>query len=167
MYDPNRLAVALASEKWTKEGDEHMKPNMKIPVALVIAGALGTSLWACLAAAPAATQEAPASGKFYRIVDGKVDQRTYEGFRRYHGGCNHCHGPAGAGSTFAPALAEKLPGIDDFRRVVNEGRINGDSVMRAFGDDPNVAPYIDDIYAYLQARADGALGPGRPVRQEN
>ncbi|TIY04589.1 MAG: cytochrome C, partial [Mesorhizobium sp.] len=29
-----------------------------------------------------------------------------------------------------------------------------------------VAPYIDDIYAYLQARADGALGRGRPERLE-
>ncbi|TIQ52604.1 MAG: cytochrome C, partial [Mesorhizobium sp.] len=32
---------------------------------------------------------------------------------------------------------------------------------------PNVAPYIDDIYAYLQARADRALGRGRPERLEN
>jgi hypothetical protein len=39
--------------------------------------------------------------------------------------------------------------------------------MKAFGDDPNIAPYIDDIYAYLQARADGVLGPGRPTRLEN
>ena len=32
---------------------------------------------------------APASEtKPYRIVDGKVDARTYNGFRRYHAGCN-------------------------------------------------------------------------------
>ena len=36
--------------------------------------------------------------------------------------------------------------------------------MKGFAGDPNVAPYIDDIYAYLQARADGALGRGRPTR---
>ncbi|TIX83067.1 MAG: cytochrome C, partial [Mesorhizobium sp.] len=42
----------------------------------------------------------------------------------------------------------------------------GPSVMKGFADDPNVAPYIDDIYAYLQARADGALGRGRPERLE-
>jgi hypothetical protein len=29
----------------------------------------------------------------------------------------------------------------------------------------DVATYIDDIYAYVQARADGALGRGRPQRQ--
>ena len=35
--------------------------------------------------------------------------------------------------------------------------------MRGFADDPNVAPYLPDIYAYLQARADGAIGRGRPT----
>ena len=38
--------------------------------------------------------------------------------------------------------------------------------MLGFADDPNVSPYVDDIYAYLQARADGALGRGRPDRLE-
>jgi len=38
--------------------------------------------------------------------------------------------------------------------------------MKGFADDPNIAPYVDDIYAYLQARADGVLGPGRPIRLE-
>ena len=28
---------------------------------------------------------------------------------------------------------------------------------------PNVAPYMDDIYAYLQARADGVLARGHPI----
>jgi hypothetical protein len=38
--------------------------------------------------------------------------------------------------------------------------------MDGFAGDPNVEPYLDDIYAYLQARADGALGRGRPVKLE-
>ena len=38
--------------------------------------------------------------------------------------------------------------------------------MKGFADDPNIAPYVDDIYAYLQARTDGELGPGRPTRLE-
>ena len=102
--------------------------------------------------------------KLYQVVDGKVDARTYNGFRRYHAGCNHCHGPDGSGSTIAPALVDRLPDIDTFRRVVREGTRKGASVMNGFAGDPNVAPYIDDIYAYLQARADGALGRGRPTR---
>jgi mono/diheme cytochrome c family protein len=93
----------------------------------------------------------------------QADARTYNGFRRYHAGCNHCHGPDGVGSTFASSLVDRPLDIKAFRRVVREGQSNGASVMKGFGDDPNFAPYIDDIYAYLQARADGALGRGRPA----
>ena len=103
-------------------------------------------------------------GKLYQIVDGKVDSRTYNGFRRYHAVCNHCHGPDGSGSSFGPSLVGHLIDIDGFRRIVREGARNGASVMKGFAGDPNIEPYIDDIYAYLQARADGALGRGRPAR---
>ena len=34
--------------------------------------------------------------------------------------------------------------------------------MPSFGEDPNVMNYVDDIYAYLKARADGVIGRGRP-----
>ncbi|WP_143744425.1 c-type cytochrome [Mesorhizobium prunaredense] len=115
----------------------------------------------------ASSQAELAPGKFYDVVGNKVDARTYNGFRRYHGSCNHCHGPDGMGSTFASALVDRLPGIEVFRRNVRDGVRSGASVMKGFADDPNVAPYIDDIYAYLQARADGALGRGRPERLEN
>ena len=103
-------------------------------------------------------------GKLYQIVDGKVDAGTYNGFRRYHAVCNHCHGPDGSGSTIGPSLVDHLIDIDAFRRIVREGTRNGTSIMKGFAGDPNVAPYIDDIFAYLQARADGALGRGRPSR---
>jgi mono/diheme cytochrome c family protein len=118
-----------------------------------------------LSIATAVQDDAP-DGRFYRVVDGKVDARTYNGYRRYHAGCNHCHGPDGIGSTFGPSLVEALPDPDSFRRIVRDGRSTGASVMQGFADDPNIAPYIDDIYAYLQARADGALGRGRPIRLE-
>lgn len=114
----------------------------------------------------AAAQEAVPAGKFYRIIDGKVDARTYNGFRRYHAGCNHCHGQDGTGSTFGPSLVLGLPEIEAFRRIVRDGASNGTSVMKGFAVDPNVAPYVEDIYAYLQARADGALGQGRPPKIE-
>ena len=122
------------------------------PVALVLA-----------VAGSAAAQDAPGA-KLYRIVDGKADAKTYNGYRRFHAGCNHCHGQDGLGSTFGPSLVDRLPDLDAFRRIVRNGTGSGTSVMKGFADDPNVAPYIDDIFAYLQARADGALGRGRPER---
>jgi mono/diheme cytochrome c family protein len=45
----------------------------------------------------------------YQIVDGKVDKRTYNGFRRYNAVCNHCHGPDGVGGSFGPSLIEAPP----------------------------------------------------------
>jgi mono/diheme cytochrome c family protein len=117
---------------------------------------------ACLNAEVAA-QEAAIPRKLYRIVDGKVDARTYNGYRRYHAVCNHCHGPDGMGSSFGPSLVDRLPDVETFRRIVREGQNSGAAVMKGFSGDPNVAPYVDDIYAYLQARADGGLCRGRPV----
>jgi mono/diheme cytochrome c family protein len=124
----------------------------------------GVVLCATAVSLEAAAQDERAPGKFYRILDGKVDARTYNGFRHYHAVCVHCHGPEGMGSTFAPSLVSQLPDSESFRRIVLAGRRSGASVMKGFAGDPNVAPYVDDIYAYLQARADGALGRGRPVK---
>ena len=104
------------------------------------------------------------ASQFYRIVDGKVDPRTYNGYRRYHAVCNHCHGPDGMGSSFGPSLVDHLPDVETFRRIVRDGKSSGAAVMKGFADDANVAPYVDDIYAYLQARVDGALGRGRPMK---
>jgi mono/diheme cytochrome c family protein len=129
---------------------------------LVLLAIVGSIVWNVRAAFPNGLP----NGKFYQIVDGKVDARTYNGFRRYHSVCNHCHGPNGTGSTFGPSLVDKLNDNNDFRRIVREGQQTGTSIMKGFANDPNVSPYIDDIYAYLQARADGALGRGRPTKLE-
>jgi mono/diheme cytochrome c family protein len=105
-----------------------------------------------------------AQDKLYRVVNGKVDKRTYNGYRRYNSICIHCHGPDGTGGSFAPSLIETPLDLPSFRQVVLAGRTNGNSVMKGFAGDGNVEPYIEDIYAYLQARADGVLGRGRPAR---
>lgn len=125
--------------------------------------AVGGFALAAVAQEPAPAVKLP-SAKLYVVVDGKADARTYNGFRRYHAGCNHCHGPDGMGSSFGPSLVDRPVGLEDFRRIVHHGVTRGPSVMKGYAGDPNVAPYIDDIYAYLQARTDGALGRGRPAR---
>jgi mono/diheme cytochrome c family protein len=134
-----------------------MRPWQHLFLSSVLAGSLAVN-------AGAIAQDDALDGKFYQSVDGKVDARTYNGYRRYHASCNHCHGPDGLGSTFGPSLVDGLPDVDAFRRIVRDGQSNGNSVMKGFAGDLNIAPYIDDIYAYLQARADGALDRGRPIR---
>lgn len=107
----------------------------------------------------------------YQIRDGKVDWYTFSGFRRYHAECHVCHGPDGLGSSFAPALLESLKVLsrDDYMEIVVNGRENVttsvQNKMPAFGLNPNVMCFIDDIYAYLKARSDGALGRGRPAKE--
>ena len=41
-----------------------------------------------------------------------------------------------------------------------------ESVMPAFGTNPNVMCYLDDIFIYLRARANDAWGRGRPAKHE-
>jgi methanol metabolism-related c-type cytochrome len=102
-------------------------------------------------------------------ADGTVDWYTYSGFRRYHSECHVCHGPDGMGSTYAPALKDSLKTMSygDFVGVVASGRKNGNSVMPALGDNPNVACYMDDLYVYLRARAHDAVGRVRPAKKED
>ena len=105
--------------------------------------------------------------KPYKLVDGKVDFGTYNGFRRYHSDCHVCHGPAGLGSSYAPALLESLKYMSygDFANTVAAGRVGSDtSVMPAFASNPDVMLYMQDIYAYLKARSDGVIGRNRPPR---
>ncbi len=110
----------------------------------------------------------------YKVgADGTVDWYTYSGYRRYHSECHVCHGPDGEGSTYAPALKESLKRLSygDFLGVVASGRKNvtssQDSVMPAFGDNPNVACYMDDLFVYLRARANEAVGRVRPAKRED
>ena len=138
--------------------------------------------WTSLAAAdgsgdPAAVKQE--DGKYfdkdgnptYKIgADGMVDWYTYSGFRRYNAECLRCHGPDGSGSSYAPALNDSLKTLsyNDFLGTVAAGKkaVNSaqDLVMPALGDDKNVMCYIDDIYVYLRARANNAVGRDRPAK---
>ena len=111
-----------------------------------------------------------AEEKPYVVNDGKVDKGTFNGWRRYTESCLRCHGPDGAGSSYAPDLLESLKSIseDQFNETVVNGRVNvsqaKQNVMPAFGTVEDVVLYLHDIYAYLKARSDGVLGRGRPPR---
>jgi len=114
---------------------------------------------------------AASDAPMYVVQDGQVDKATFNGYRRFHGTCHACHGQDAMGGSFAPALTESLKTIDyeSFVTVVMEGRQATDatgavSAMPAFAEDPNITKHLDDIYRYVSARADGALGPGRPPK---
>jgi mono/diheme cytochrome c family protein len=124
-------------------------------------------LGAGFASTATAQQVAP---KPYTIENGKVDKKTYNGWRRYTESCMRCHGPDGAGSSYAPDLVNSVKHMtqDQFNEIVVNGRTNvtaaTQSVMPPFGTVEDVMNYLDDIWAYLKARADGAVGRGRPPR---
>jgi methanol metabolism-related c-type cytochrome len=137
-----------------------------------------------LAGAACADPKKPASekdGRFFDAdgnptynvaADGKVDWPTYSGFMRYHSECHVCHGPDGMGSSYAPALVDSLKTIDypTFLATVAQGKKDlaggQEKVMPTLGTNKNVMCYLDDIYTYLKARSDDAIGRGRPPSHE-
>ncbi|MGB8275468.1 MAG: c-type cytochrome, partial [Alphaproteobacteria bacterium] len=122
------------------------------------------------AAAEAAVEPFDPDHPYTVTPEGLVDKRTQIGYKRYHSYCHVCHGPAGKGSAIAPALMESLKVLtyEDFVTTVSNGRANittsTNAVMPSFAEDPNVMKSVDELYAYLKARADGKLGEGRPTR---
>jgi cytochrome c2 len=117
---------------------------------------------------------------------------AYVGWRVYQARCAACHGDAAAGPAKVPGLLESVRGMGT-RRFVNlvlyrydwsvVGAADGDDeatrrslvedilkrneqafAMPAWQDEPPVSAHVLDLYAYLSARADGALGTGRPPR---
>ncbi|MBX6740577.1 MAG: c-type cytochrome [Acetobacteraceae bacterium] len=141
-----------------------------------LALAAGAAAIGVLVAAAAAQQMSDATTneeKPYHIENGRVDKATYNGYRRYGDSCLRCHGPDGLGSSYAPNLVESLKHLtqDQFSEIVINGKRDVSTsqqlVMPAFGTVEDVVLYLGDIYAYLKARSDGALGRGRPKRMEN
>jgi mono/diheme cytochrome c family protein len=117
-----------------------------------------------------AAESNQATKKPYTIINGKVDKKTFNGWRRYTESCLRCHGPDGAGSSYAPSLVDSAKRMtqDEFNEIVVNGRTNvnaaSENVMPPFGEVEDVVMYLDNIWAYLKARADGVLDRGRPPR---
>jgi mono/diheme cytochrome c family protein len=110
--------------------------------------------------------------KPYTVKDGKVDMGTYKGYLYYGDACMRCHGPAGLGSSYAPALVDSLKRLS--KEQVENTIINGkkdvsassDLVMPSFGTNEDVVENLDNIYSYLKARSDGVIGRGHPEHIE-
>ncbi|MCK8515414.1 c-type cytochrome [Methylonatrum kenyense] len=104
-----------------------------------------------------------------RRVSCAVDQDTFIGWRSVGSNCAVCHGQEAAGSSFAPNLIRRVNEISEeqFFEVLKNGVQTEGSAMPGFGDNPNVWPRREAIYAYLKARANGDLPAGRPERLQD
>ena len=137
---------------------------MRYTTVLALIGAVGAG--ALLLPRQGSAQNEPV----YQVENGRVNQPVYNGYRRYGDACLRCHGPDGAGSSYAPDLTTSLKTMDfqNFAETVINGRKNVTSsagnVMPAFGTVEDVVLYMNDIYGYLKARSDGKLDRGRPKR---
>lgn len=96
--------------------------------------------------------------KLYTVVDGyKVDPETMKGFRAWRqAACDRCHG-ANQEGLVGPSLVNSLKTLskDDFVKTVRDGRL--DKGMQSFGTSPVVMDNINQLYAYLKGRSDGAI----------
>ena len=106
----------------------------------------------CLAGA------AHAQDALYNVVDGyKVDAETMKGFRAWRAAaCDRCHG-ANQEGLVGPSLVNSLKTLskEDFVKTVTVGRL--EKGMQSFGNSPVVMDNIDQLYAYLKGRSDGAI----------
>ncbi|RFC62699.1 cytochrome C [Fulvimarina endophytica] len=109
----------------------------------------------------------------YAFAGETPDWYTWRGYKKYGANCLQCHGPDGMGSSFAPDLTQSLQNIDyfEFAGIIVGGQQNkwntsGNSIMPAWGEDPNVMCSLNAIYTYLRGRADGVVGRGEPGRPE-
>jgi len=105
-----------------------------------------------------ASVTAHAQDKLYTVVDGyKVDPETMKGFRAWRAAaCDRCHGANQEGMV-GPSLVNSLKTLtkEEFVVTVRDGRLM--KGMQSFGTSPQVMDNINQLYAYLKGRSDGAI----------
>ena len=99
-----------------------------------------------------------AQDALYKVVDGyKVDENTMKGFRTWRAAaCDRCHGANQEGMV-GPSLIASLKTLTkaEFVKTVRDGRL--EKGMQSFGTSPQVMENMDQLYAYLKGRSDGAI----------
>ena len=123
-----------------------------LSIAFLVATATGGPSAAQQAAAPAQT------GPLYKVVDGyKVDAETMKGFRAWRAAaCDRCHG-ANQEGLVGPSLLTSMKTLskEEFIVTVRDGRLQ--KGMQSFGTSPMVMENMNQLYAYLKGRSDGAI----------
>lgn len=148
-----------------------------LPTALIacaLAGAAAAVADDPAPATPAVAPAAPASpadaapvnpdGKPYKVVDGyKVDEYTLSGFHTWRSAaCDRCHGANQEGMV-GPSLVESLKVLtkDEFITTLTNGR--PEKGMPQWKENPQVMGHINQLYAYLKGRSDGAITRAKVV----
>lgn len=94
----------------------------------------------------------------YTVVDGtKVDADTLKGFKTWRAAaCDRCHG-ANQEGLVGPSLVQSLKTLskEDFKKTITEGRL--EKGMPSFKTSHTVMDNLDNLYAYLKGRSDGAI----------
>jgi mono/diheme cytochrome c family protein len=119
------------------------------------------SLMLMLGSSAILAEEAP-----YTVTNGKeLDAETYSGFKLFRNWCARCHGTYGQGMV-GPNLADSLNVISkqEFFDVVEHGKTGTIGSMPAWAANPQVMEGREQLYRYLKARADGAIGEVKPKK---
>ena len=152
MFRKTLLALAMLAS--TAACGQQAAPAAAAPVApapVVVAQAPAA------APTPSATA-APTGGKLYTVAEGyKVDEETMKGFRAWRAAaCDRCHG-ANQEGLVGPSLLVSMKTLskEDFVKTVREGRL--EKGMQSFGNSPQVMDNMNQLYAYLKGRSDGAI----------
>lgn len=94
----------------------------------------------------------------YKVIDGnKVDTETLKGFRTWRAAaCDRCHGANQEGMV-GPSLIASLKTLskDEFVKVMTDGR--PEKGMPGWASNPSVMAHMNQLYAYLKGRSDGAI----------
>ncbi len=180
------VAVPVMADGTPASSDELMqvaqkkkqKRKGKTPAAAATAGAAGGAAGAAAVAEPAKTDPAPEgaaaaapaeAGKaaeganvvktdLYTVAGGtKVDAKTLDGFKIWRAAaCDRCHGANQEGMV-GPSLLESMKKLTkaEFDTIMKEGRL--EKGMPAWNTNDQVMKGMDNLYAYLKGRSDGAI----------
>ncbi|MDO8825308.1 cytochrome c [Methylophaga sp.] len=100
----------------------------------------------------------------YKVTEGnKLDPQTYHGYVLYRNWCARCHGTFAQGLA-GPNLANSLnqSSKEEFMQILFKGKKGRSGVMPGFQDNPQIVNGREQLYSYLRARADNAIGPVPP-----
>jgi len=133
---------------------------MKLTKTFILIASAATMAFSVISM-PAYADEQP-----YIVTDGNhLDANSYKGFKLSRNWCARCHGTYGQGMV-GPNLADSLKLIskEQFFSTVENGKSGQIGSMPTWKKNKKVMEGRDQLYAYLKARSDGAIGEIKPKK---